>query len=276
MLRRWLFAMAGAMALSGCDEDPTAPRDVYPPAAPRELRSVTGDGQARLSWLENTEADLAGYRVYMSPCAGGPSCLYDPVGMTTGTVFVVPLANGETRYFAVAAYDRSGNEGELNLEYISDTPRPAGSGLALTDYVAAPATSGYDFSAFSVVPWDSPNADIFLGYNGAVYRMFAAYTDTRIQDAGFTSSLDDVDFAPDGGWSSDGTVELIERHSYVVAIYNGLVPSYAKFRVVALSASPARAVLDWAYQVDPGNPQLRAGRGKREGAREPRSIAWRR
>ena len=186
----------------------------------------------------------------------------------------MPLANGQTRYFAVAAYDRAGNESKLSKEDVFDTPRPAGSGLVLTSYASAPTTSGYDFSAFAVVPWDSPNVDIFLGYNGTIHQMFAAYTDTDIQDSGYTTSLDDVDFAPDRGWSANGTVELIEGHSYVVAISSGLVPNYAKFRVVALSASPARAVLDWAYQIDPGNRELRAGVAPREGGRERRPMAW--
>jgi len=268
-----LLALTAAMLIAGCDDE-TAPRDVTPPAAPRGLYSVTGDGAARLTWLANTEADVAGYRVYQSPCAGGVNCQYLPVGATGATSFVVPLANGTTRFFAVAAYDRAGNESRLSEDYIFDTPRPAGSGLALTSYTTAPATSGYDFSAFTVVPWDNPNVDIFVGYNGTLFQMFAPFTDTDIQDAGYTTSLDAVDFAPDAGWSADGTVELIEGHSYVVMIAGSSTANYAKFRVVALSASPARAILDWAYQTDPDNRELRARPAPREGGRERRPIAW--
>ncbi|HEY2954268.1 MAG TPA: hypothetical protein VGK89_03330 [Candidatus Eisenbacteria bacterium] len=268
MLR--LTALAAALLIAGCDD--TAPRDVVPPAAPRGLTSVTGDGAARLSWLANTEADVAGYRIYKSTCARGPNCPYDRVGMTVGTSFAVPLSNGETWYLAVAAFDRAGNESELSREDVFDTPRPAGTGLALTSYTTAPATSGYDFSAFAVVPFDSPNADIVFGFDGTLYRMYAKYADTDIQDAGYTSSLDEVDFAPDRGWSADGTVELIEGHSYVVAVTTTHV-NYAKFRVVSLSASPARAVVDWAYQIDPDNRELRQGTAPREGGRVPRAFA---
>jgi hypothetical protein len=278
MWKRWLMAVIAVVALSGCDEDTTAPRDVYPPAAPRGLRSVTGDGEARLSWLQNTESDVAGYRVYMSPCDRWASCPYERVGTTAGTAFVVPLANGVTRFFAVAAYDRAGNESALTPEDVFDTPRPAGSGLVLASYATSPATCAYDFSAYSVVPYDSPNADIFLDYDGAVHRMYAKYADTFIQDAGFTWSLDEVDFAPLApldGWSNDGTVELIQGHSYVVWIDNGIGGNYAKFRIVSLSAGPPRAILDWAYQIAPGNRELRAGPGRREGGRVPRPIAER-
>jgi hypothetical protein len=189
-------------------------------------------------------------------------------------VFVVPLPNGVTEYFAVAAYDRAGNESELSREDVFDTPRPAGFGLVLSDYVASPATSGYDFSAYAVVPFDNPNVDIVFGYNGTIFRMFAPFTDTDLQDAGYTVSLDEVDYSPLSGWSRDGTVELIEGHSYVVRITNSIETHYAKFRVVALSASPPRTVLDWAYQIDPDNRELRARPGKHEGARERRPVAW--
>ena len=268
MLRRWFLAVTVVALVSGC-EDSTAPRDVHPPAGPRGLRSVTGDGEARLSWLANTESDVAGYRVYMSPCANGPSCPYDRIGTTGATEFIAPLANGVTRYFAVAAFDRAGNESALSFEDVFDTPRPAGTGLVLTDFVAAPATSGYDFSAFSVVPFDNPNVDVYFGIDGATYRMYAPFTDTDIQDAGFTWSLDDVDYAPLSGWSRDGTVELIEGHSYVVRTTNGIVSHYAKFRVIALSTSPPRVVVDWAYQIAPDNQELRAGAGRQEGGRTP-------
>ena len=272
MSRCWLLALIAVVLLSGCDGDTTAPRDVYPPAAPRGLRSITGDGEARLSWLANTESDVAGYRVYMSPCASGPSCPYDPVGSTAGTAFDVPLANGVTRFFAVSAYDRAGNESKLSKEDVFDTPRPAGTGLTLTDYVAAPATSGYDFSAFTVVPFDNPNVDIYFSYDGTIYRMIAPFADTDIQDAGYTYSLDDVDYAPPSGWSRDGTVELIEGHSYIVRTANSIETHFAKFRVVALSAAPARAILDWAYQISPDNPELRARPGKVEGGRTRRPL----
>jgi hypothetical protein len=268
------MALSVVAVIAGCD-DSTSPRDVTPPAAPRGLRSVTGDGEAKLSWLANTEPDVAGYRVYMSPCASGPNCPYDRVGATTGTQFNVPLANGVTRFFAVSAYDRAGNESDLSHEDVFDTPRPAGTGLALTDWHTAPATSAYDFSAFAVVPSNSPNADIVFGADTTYFQMFAAFQDVDIQDAGYTSSLDDIDFAPLSGWSSTGTVELIEGHSYVVAIsFPGPSTNYAKFRVTALSSNPARVVMDWAYQTDPNNQELRARKGKQESTRERRPIAW--
>jgi hypothetical protein len=73
---------------------------------------------------------------------------------------------------------------------------------------------------------------------------------TDIQDAGY-AQLDEVDWAPDGGWSPSGDVPLIEGHTYIVWIWDD---HFAKFRVRQLNSE--RVILDWAYQVDLGNPEL--------------------
>src|SRR5262245_55777507 len=248
-----------ALAVAGCDDN-TSPRDVTPPAAPRGLFSVTGDGQVTLRWLANTESDVQGYRVYESPCSSGPSCPFDRIGATTGTQFsVTGLTNGVTRFYAVAAVDRSGNESALTVEDVFDTPRPAGS-ATLGNFVQSPSGAGWDFSAFSARSSDDPASDMFFGYNGSIYQMFARSSppaseipNDEIQDAAYASSLDAVDFAPNGGWSLSGTVELIPGHCYVVWTSDD---HYAKFRITGLS--PSVASFDWAYQTDRSNPELRA------------------
>jgi len=262
-----------ALGVAGC-EDNTSPRDVTPPAAPRGLYSVTGDGQATLHWLANTESDVQGYRVYDSPCASGPNCPFDRIGATTTTQFVATgLTNGTTRFFAVAAVDRSGNESALTVEDVFDTPRPAGS-ATLGNFVQSPAGAGWDFSAFSSKSAADTTSDIFFGYNGAVYQMFATghsgIPNVEIQDAGYASTLDAVDFAPNGGWSPTGTAELIPGHCYVVWTSDD---HYAKFRVTGLS--PSVVSFDWAYQTDRSNPELRS-RPVRPAGTGPRPIAWQR
>jgi hypothetical protein len=77
-------------------------------------------GQAILSWNRNTEADLAGYRIYY-----GPSSLNLPhsvnVGLTaTPLTPTVTLPNAQhpdfivvgTLFFTVKAYDTSNNESD--------------------------------------------------------------------------------------------------------------------------------------------------------------------
>ena len=249
-----LLALA-AVPLSGChDSEPVVlPRDLSPPAAPRGVYSVTGDGRVTLHWLDNTENDVAGYHVYQGPCASGPDCPYDRAGTTTGTSFAVaPLANGVTRFFAVSAFDQAGNESDLSYEDLPDTPRPAGSGASLEDYRDRPATSGWDFSAFAVRPWDDARTDMFFSAGGSFDEMLVPDpASTGIQDMGFAPSLDAVDFAPAAGWSPSGGAELIVGHNYIVKTRDD---HYAKFRVVGLGG---RVVFDWAYQLDPGNRELR-------------------
>src|SRR5258706_16344694 len=82
-MRGTLLLLVAMLALSGCNDE-TAPRDVNPPAAPRGFRSVTGDNTVYLSWLANTESDVAGYRIYQAPCASGSSCPYTRIGSVSG------------------------------------------------------------------------------------------------------------------------------------------------------------------------------------------------
>lgn len=266
-----LPVVALAAFLAGCDDDNhhTAPRDVTAPAAPRGLYSVTGDQQVTLRWLANTEGDISGYRIYEAPCASGSSCPYNRVGTTTSTSFVVGgLANGTTRYYAVAAVDDAGNEGDLSYETVFDTPRPEGFGATLANFVNGTAGAGWDFSASITRSSDHAETDVFFGYNGNVYQMFARDLMTDIQDMGWAGNLDAIDYAPSAGWSPTGTVEVIPGHCYVVWTRDN---HYAKFRVTSLS--PSSVVFDWAYQTDPGNGELRARPARGDGPVD-RPIAW--
>lgn len=275
MRARWLLPLA-LLVLSGCDDDPVVVRDVSAPAAPRGVATVTGDGEVFVEWLANTESDVAGYRVYMSPCATGSGCPYDRVGSTTSTSFQVSgLANGITAYFAVAAYDRAGNEGDLSYSLLHDTPRPEGFGQAVYNYLDTAAGSGYDFSAYRALDWDHPATDMFYGFDGRESRIFVPDFQTDIQDAGYAANLDAVDFAPSSGWSPSGSAELIVGHCYVVWTRDD---HYAKFRVTEIHppapGAPGRVVFDWGYQTDPGNRELRATKSK-DGTRGPaRPVAW--
>lgn len=258
-----------ALTLAGCDDDHVSPRDVTPPAAPRGVYSVTGDHQVTLHWLANTEGDVAGYRIYQANCASGSNCPYNRVGTTTSTSFVLGgLANGTTQYFAVAAVDDYGNESDLSYETIFDTPRPAGFGATLANFVNGTTGAGWDFSAAISRSSNDVATDVFFGDNGSVAQMFTRDVNTDIQDMGFASTLDAIDFAPNAGWSPTGTVELIPGHCYVVWTRDD---HYAKFRVTSLSSTSV--VFDWAYQTDPGNGELRAGKAVAEGS-TARAIAW--
>jgi fibronectin type 3 domain-containing protein len=71
---------------------------------------------ATLSWQPNTEADLAGYKVYRATSSGAYGA---PIATLQGNVtqYVSSgLQLGTTYFFVVTAYDREGNESAFSVE----------------------------------------------------------------------------------------------------------------------------------------------------------------
>jgi hypothetical protein len=255
------FLLAAFLLVSfaglGCRSHP-ASVDITPPAAPRGIQTYAGDGFTEIFWIENTERDLAGYNVYV---ASNPQGSFRLIGSTRSPDFVDRVVvNGKTYYYGVSAYDFDGNEGVLSVDDFGATPRPEGYSVALFNYLASPNSSGYDFSTNSICPYNDKYSDIFFEYSNGVAYM-NVWGDSDIQDMGFTTSLDDIREAPSGGWAPTKDVRLIVGHTYVVWTRDN---HFAKFLVTSLSSQ--RAMFDWAYQVQEGNPFLKhtaQGRGDR-------------
>ncbi len=236
------------LGVTGCEDEH---HDLRPPAAPQGVFSVTGDGQVTVHWIRNTEPDFDHYLVWRGPDYEGP---YEKLGGTVETDFVDGTAvNGTTYFYAVSAVDREGNESSLSAEHVFDTPRPEGFGLALANAAAYPdGASGYDFSDDAVRRWDDYRTDVYYYVTSTGVRLLVApNVDTNVQDAGY-NDLDALDWAPDAGWSPTGEVELIPGHAYYVVTRTN---NYAKVRVTAIDNT--RVVLDWAYQLVAGNPELK-------------------
>ncbi len=70
--------------------------------------------EIRVSWIADTDADLAGYKVYYGTSSGSYDNILD-VGPST-SVEIGGLSQGETYYFVVTAYDTSGNESAFSEE----------------------------------------------------------------------------------------------------------------------------------------------------------------
>ena len=95
--------------------------DSVPPAAPQSLIASDLNGGAELSWLSNSEPDLAGYNVSRSTTVGGPYGLVY-AALVTGTTYTdLGLVNGTTYFYVVVAADTSNNESALSNE-ASATP----------------------------------------------------------------------------------------------------------------------------------------------------------
>jgi hypothetical protein len=104
-----------------------------PPSAPRESSAPSsepstslsqppaptssGTGSATLSWTLNSEADLAGYKLYVGTAPGRYTYAGSPVIIgLMGSYTLSGLPMGQTYYFALSAFDSSGNESALSSE----------------------------------------------------------------------------------------------------------------------------------------------------------------
>jgi hypothetical protein len=102
---------------------PTATLTPPPPPSPPSPTPVASapapaprTANATVTWNANTESDLAGYRVYVGTASGSYG-FAGPFEIASGTSFTVPnLPVGTTYFFAVTAFDKSGNESTKSTE----------------------------------------------------------------------------------------------------------------------------------------------------------------
>ena len=93
------------------------------------ILAIAGIAQAatvQVTWNPNTEPDLAGYRLYVGEASGQYGEPVD-VGNVTGHVMEITPQHGATYYFALTAYDTSGNESGYSAEatcFIPDGVKP--------------------------------------------------------------------------------------------------------------------------------------------------------
>lgn len=176
--------------------------------------------------------------------------------------------NGDEYEYAVAAKNAAGRESALSYELVTDAPLPmSATPLTLHDYNGDNShLSGFDFSALEQGRVDpdaqGTTADILIQFtDGIPYVETVRPLEVLIQDFGVFSDgggdiyFEGVDWAPDGGYSNTGLLELVVGHVYVLKIGHGTATvNYAKFGVVATSAPTVQII--WAYQTITGLPEL--------------------
>ncbi|HEX2231867.1 MAG TPA: carbohydrate-binding domain-containing protein [Thermoleophilaceae bacterium] len=96
--------------------------DVTPPAAPSGLVASPGDGQVALDWANNSESDLAGYRVFRATTAGGPYTAINTTLLTGSSLTDTGRTNGTRYFYVVRAVDAAGNVSPASAE-VSATPQ---------------------------------------------------------------------------------------------------------------------------------------------------------
>ncbi len=90
------------------EEVSITPIDIFPPGAPTGLRAVPAPGSIELTWDQNPEPDVAGYRVYRAAPGGNFARLTE-----TGPVPAYSdhaVESGKAYRYAVSAVDHAGNE----------------------------------------------------------------------------------------------------------------------------------------------------------------------
>jgi hypothetical protein len=224
-----------AIMIQGCTFEGTndgVVSDNSAPAAPRGVYSISGDAKVEIKWYPNQEKDLNGYVIYKSTKKSGDYKEIDTVGAKVSSYIDEDVRNGNTYYYAISAIDSDGNESDLSPEIVEDTPRPEGGGVKLRDYVLDPDLSGLDFSDadLGAIAFDRKNTDIYFGVDTAVSVPYIySDTDVKIQDLGYTDSMDEVDVSPVKGFTTL-FVEAIVGHTYAFLTTDG---NYAKIRIIS-------------------------------------------
>ena len=84
------------------------------PESPAGVLTTPGHKQVEIKWKKGTDEYVAGYRVYWGTVSGVYGADFN-VGDTTAHV-IRNLTNGTTYFFAVTAYDLTGNESDFSTE----------------------------------------------------------------------------------------------------------------------------------------------------------------
>ncbi len=264
------LSVIAVLAVAGCEEKTHYITVADRPATPVGVYSVTGDGFVDVFWQANNDGgNTEGYGVYRYNRTVGGNDEYILIGEVSASPFNEVygyrdnnVQNGSTYYYAVNAYNVYG-ESDLSDPDAFDTPRPQGT--VSFDLSGQPAgRQGYNFADRSKVNWESPDADVFIEYDSGLDAFFIwrGRDDVFIQTFGFTSDIRDVNWGePGGGWNNVGWMELAVGHAYLVGIgeldQDENSEHYAAVRVTGLDNGQERVNIEWAYQTDRFNPELK-------------------
>lgn len=275
-MRGWWMLGALAAVAACSSHDQTGPG--VPPDVPASLSSASLDGAIALNWADNSyvsaPANFQNYRVYstsydldQNQCGS----TWQLEGTTVAPEFVVgALANGVPHCYTVTAVSIDGFESDRS-PVRSDTPRPDSRNTILYAFEFQDAGSGFRF-------WDDLNGD--GGVQGAELGLIragsAASIDFFVDRDGIgdlyltpvragtgveyydennpVEDLTSIDFAADRTYRTSGIL-AIPGYGYVFEMNGG--DGFKRYGAVRVShVGRDFLILDWAYQTDPGNPEL--------------------
>jgi len=270
----WIPAL---VLLAACnDDDGNGPG--VPPEAPTSLSSTTLDGAIALVWSDNpfrNDPDIFGnYRVYSTSYnidddACGSDWLVE--GTTVAPEFLVgALANGVPRCFSVTAVSVDGFESDRS-PLRGDTPRPESRNVALSAAPTTPNGSGFRFwddlnhdgatqsgELGLVRSADAPDIDFFVDRdgNGDLF-LTPVRAGTGVEYYSENDPVEDltsIDFADDLEYRTTG-IQALPGFGYVFETDGG--DDFVRYGAVrVLHVGTTFLIMDWAFQTDPGNPEL--------------------
>jgi hypothetical protein len=280
-MRHWWIPALILLAACGDDDDDVNGPGVTP-EAPNSLSSTSLDGAIALVWSDNpfrADPDIfSHYRIHSTSYdIDVDQCGTDWAveGTTVAPEFLVgALANGVPRCFAVTAVSVDDLESGRSPER-GDTPRPDSRNVVLA---AAPVTangSGFRFwedenndgdvqsgELGLVRSADSPDIDFFVdrdANNDLFLTPVRAGTGVEYYDeADPVEDLSSIDFAEDrsgqGGYRTT-PIQAIPGFGYVFEMDGG--DGFVRYGAVRIQhVGTTFLILDWAFQTDPGNPEL--------------------
>jgi hypothetical protein len=239
--------------------------------APNGLTSISLDLAVQLAWANNARvgdpALFSYYRIYSTTydldanvCSSANWVLE---GSTVSEDFLVTgIANGAPRCFAVSTISADGHESAWTTPR-SDTPRYDARNVVVSALQSSLSTSGFRFhfggtSSFgTVTAGDRTDIDFSVRrHPDGTLWFHPVRAGTRVALYGNTTVTDltSIDIAPLGGYSA-APIEILPGFAYVFETQLGGNLQYGAVRVTHWQSD--YVILDWAYQTDPGNPELK-------------------
>ena len=194
--------------------------DLLAPSAPTHLAAVAVSmTQINLSWSPSTDnVAVSGYKVFRGASAQSLTLIASMPGTTWNDTN--SIAPGTTYYYAVAAYDSSGNN-SLQSAQISASSLPDNSGPTIPTKLSAVAVSMTQIN----LSW-SPSTDN-VGVSGyKVYRGTSAQSLTLIASTAGTT------------WNDSNSITAGKTFYYAVAAYDSSGNNSAQSTVIAAASFP--------------------------------------
>jgi hypothetical protein len=98
--------------------------DRFPPAAPRGLTTISGQGFVALSWEPAREPDLAGYRVWRREAGRSAWTMLKELPPAESSFTDATVEKNRRYVYAISAFDRAGNESAKSEEAAGLSRRP--------------------------------------------------------------------------------------------------------------------------------------------------------